>query len=84
MSEQDSKSRTHPGKIFFEDKVDDRTWEETIDNVPESMAWVNVNGVDHAVVRITVTGTPQRRCITKFGAEGEFLETTIQGPPPGV
>jgi hypothetical protein len=82
MMTQENGTIDHPGKIFFEDKVDGRTWEETIDKVPSTMAWVNVEGVAHAVVHIVITGSPERRCITKFGKEGEFLETSIQSPPP--
>lgn len=80
MNPQGTEQSPHPGKIIFEDKIDGNTWEETIDKVPPSMAWVSVEGVTHAVVRITITGSPQRRCITKFGEGGEYLETTIQLP----
>ena len=72
----------HPGQIVHDDKVDGRTWTAAAANVPRTIAWVDVNGSWKAVVRIEITGTSEQRRITKFGADGQMLETTIQAPPP--
>jgi hypothetical protein len=73
---------THPGQILFEDRVDDRQWTKQANEVPQTIAWVNVEGVWLPVIRIEITGTVDKRRITKYGQDGEFLETTIQSPPP--
>ncbi|WP_157162557.1 hypothetical protein [Cylindrospermum stagnale] len=75
-------SATHPSQILFEDRVDDRQWTKQADEVPQTIAWVNVEGVWHCVTRIEITGTVEKRRITKYGQDGDFLETTIQSPPP--
>ena len=71
----------HPGEIVHDDKVDGRTWTVKASEVPETIAWVDVNGVREPVVRIEITGTREQRRITKFGRDGQMLETTIQAPP---
>jgi hypothetical protein len=72
----------HPGHIIHDDKVDGRTWTAAAADVPKTIAWVDVNGTWKAVVRIEITGSPEQRRITKFGTDGQMLETTIQAPPP--
>lgn len=72
----------HPGKIVHDDKVDGRTYTKSASEVPQSIAWVEVDGAWKAVVRIEITGTKEQRRITKFGVDGHELETTIQAPPP--
>jgi hypothetical protein len=71
----------HPGQIVHDDKVDGRTWTAAAADVPRTIAWVDVNGTWKAVVRIEITGTSEQRRITKFGTDGQMLETTIQAPP---
>lgn len=73
---------THPGEIVHDDKVDGRSWTVKASEVPETIAWVTVNGVREPVVRIEITGTREQRRFTKFGRDGQMLETTIQAPPP--
>jgi hypothetical protein len=75
-------SAIHPGQISFEDRVDNRQWTKQADEVPQGIAWVNVEGVWKPVIRIEITGTVEQRRITKYGQDGEFLETTIQSPLP--
>lgn len=72
----------HPGEILHEDKIDGRTWTRSAAEVPPTIAWVEVDGAWKPVVRIEITGTPEHRRFTKFGADGQMLETTIQAPPP--
>ena len=71
----------HPGEILFEDRVDGRQWNRQASEVPQTIAWVNVNGVWQPVVRIEITGTVQQRRISKFAKDGTLLESTIQAPP---
>lgn len=71
----------HPGEILHEDKIDGRTWTRAAAEVPRTIAWVEVHGAWKPVVRIEITGTPEQRRFTKFGADGAMLETTIQAPP---
>jgi len=73
-----SSSPSHPGEILFDDLVDNRKWVEQADEVPETIAWVNLDGKTYPVVRIEITGTPEQRRITKFGEDGQMLETTLQ------
>lgn len=72
---------SHPGQIVHDDKVEGRTWTRSAAEVPATIAWVEVDGSWRPVVRIEITGTPAQRRITKFGADGKMLETTIQAPP---
>lgn len=72
---------SHPGEIAFDDKVDGRTYTRKAAEVPVSIAWVEVAGRHEPVLRIEITGTTERREITKFGRDGKFLETTVQAPP---
>ena len=71
--------KKHPGKILHEDLVDGRRWTKKASEVPQSIAWVNVDDDWHAVVRIEITGAAGRRHISKFGIDGNLLESTIQG-----
>ncbi len=72
----------HPGEIVHDDKVDGRTWTRNAADVPPTIAWVEVAGTWVAVVRIEITGSAEARRFTKFGPDGQMLETTIQAPPP--
>lgn len=72
---------THPGTIRFTDHVDEREWTKEAAEVPQVIAWKDLDGVWHAVTRVDITGSAQRREIKSFGAQGEFLSTTVQSPP---
>lgn len=72
----------HPGSIVHDDKVAGRVWTKRADEVPPSIAWVEQGGKWVPVVRIEITGSPERREFTKFGPGGVFLEKTVQAPPP--
>jgi hypothetical protein len=72
----------HPGEIVHDDKIDGRTWTRNAADVPPTIAWVQVDETWVAVVRIEITGTADARRFTKFGPDGQMLETTIQAPPP--
>jgi len=72
----------HPGEILFDDRVDSRQWIRQAADVPQTIAWVEVNGVWQPVVRVEITGTAQQRRISKFAKDGTLLESTIQMPIP--
>jgi hypothetical protein len=72
---------SHPGTIRFTDHVDGREWIKEAAEVPQVIAWKDVDGVWHAVTRVDITGSAQRREIKSFGEQGEFLSTTVQSPP---
>jgi len=74
--------QTHPGEIVHDDKVDGRTWTRKAADVPPTIAWVQLDEIWVPVVRIEITGTAEARRFTKFGPDGQMLETTIQAPPP--
>jgi hypothetical protein len=74
----------HPGQIVHDDKVDGKVWTRAAAEVPMTIAWVKVGDTWKPVVRIEITGTPEQRRFTKFGTDGQMLETTIQAPPPPV
>ena len=72
----------HPGEIVNDDKVQARTWTQSASEVPQDIAWANVGGTWKAVTRIEVTGTADRREITRFGQGGKWLDRTVMLAPP--
>jgi len=70
----------HPGSIFNDDKVHGRTFTQKAADVPQSIAWVEVDGTWRAVVRIVVTGVADRLEITQYAADGTRLKATYQAP----
>ena len=72
----------HPGNIVHNDKVATRQWTIRAEDIPQSIAWVRVGDTWRPVIRIEITGSEERREFTKFGPDGEFLETTVQSPRP--
>lgn len=72
---------SHPGEVLFDDKVEGRNYTRKASELPTTMAWVEVAGRYEPVLRIEVTGSPERREATKFGRDGKFLETTVQSAP---
>jgi hypothetical protein len=72
----------HPGDIVHDDKVAERQWTARAEDIPQSIAWVRVGDAWRPVIRIEITGSEEQREFTKFGLDGEFLETTVQSPRP--
>jgi hypothetical protein len=72
----------HPGDIVHHDKVAARQWTDRAEDVPRFIAWVRVGDNWRPVVRIEITGSESRREFSKFGPDGEFLETTVQSVRP--
>ncbi|MFO0578461.1 MAG: hypothetical protein U1A78_31030 [Polyangia bacterium] len=71
----------HPGEIVHNDRIEGRSYTRRADQVPPTIAWVKVAGTWKPVVRIEITGSKERRCFTKFGADGQMLETTVASSP---
>lgn len=72
----------HPGEIVHDDRIQGRTWTQKASAVPQSIAWVQVDGKWKPVVKIQMTGNAERQEITSFGPGGEFLQTTMSSPQP--
>jgi|GEM_PF-4865617 len=75
----------HPGQIVYEDHVEHRSWTRNAIDVPATIAWVLVGTRWRPVVLIEIDGTGQRREITTYGPNREFLEHTsaqLAAPPP--
>lgn len=72
----------HPGKVVTDDQVKGTKKEQDASELPSTLVWVDVDGSYVPVVRIEVTGTEQARRITKFGPDGQMLDTTTMRPPP--
>lgn len=72
----------HPGTVVTKDLIRATEKEDAAADLPQLIAWVDVAGVWKPVVTIEITGTPERMRITKFGADGEMLESMAPPPPP--
>lgn len=73
---------SHPGTIVMVDLDDGRTWEQPADQVPETVAWVTLDGAAVPVVRVESRSMGTGREILQYGADGTLLATTVGGPPP--
>jgi hypothetical protein len=71
----------HPGEILHDDQVHGRRWTEKAEESSQAMAWVQGEEGWQAVVRVEVTGGPERIRVTLFGEDGAFLESTVLTPP---
>lgn len=67
----------HPGKIVYEDKVAGRVWTEHAEDLPQSVAWAEIDGKWIPVLKIRMTGSASRREITSYGPNDKFLKTTV-------
>jgi hypothetical protein len=77
----------HPGQIEYDDRVEDRVWTQSAVEVPQTIAWVKVGDRWRPVVRFEIVGAGERREITSFGPNREFLERTtarLSAPPAGA
>jgi hypothetical protein len=74
---------THPGTITLVDLDEGTSREEPVSAVPESLAWVVVDGEKVAVTRIESRQRPDgSREIIKRAADGTSLEVTVSAPRP--
>lgn len=71
----------HPGIVEFEDRVDERTWTEPAEAVPQTIAWAEGPDGWVPVARVVSDGAAGRLEITRFGIDGGFLDVTVQAPP---
>jgi hypothetical protein len=71
----------HPGDVEFDDQIEGRTWRQRPEELPQSIAWVEVEpGRWAAVTRVVTAGAPSHLEITRFGSGGVFLDVTVQRP----
>lgn len=75
--------KPHPGRISHTDQVTGRAWTDPAGDGPQSVAWARKDGQWVPVVKIILTGSGDRREITKYGPEGEVLERTQMIASPG-
>ena len=68
----------HPGMITFVDATAGTEKSEPSENVSESIAFVQINGVNVAVVKVVATTHGDHRTIHAYGADGVLLKTTVQ------
>jgi len=73
-------STDHPGIIVFEDRDEQTRREAKVSEVPEHIAWVEVDGERIAVTRIETQWKGRERVIRAYGADGTLLATTTQAP----
>ena len=73
----------HPGTITLVDLDEGTSRDEPVSAVPESLAWVVVDGQKVAVTRIESRQRPDgSREIVKRAADGTSLEVTVSAPRP--
>lgn len=70
---------SHPGRITFVDgNTQEITREADLSEVPQGIAFVEVDGRIEPVVRIVTFTDEDRRIIRQYGADGSLLLSTVQ------
>ncbi len=69
---------THPGTITFVDASAGTEKVERAEDVPDSIAFVQLNGANVAVVKVVATTHGDHRTLHAYGADGVLLKTTVQ------
>ena len=67
----------HPGTIVIENQLDGTRQEQPIDQVPDDVAFVELDGLPVPVVRIVLSGHGDQRRIECFGEDGRLLAVTV-------
>lgn len=80
--EKSPSGEKHPGDVSFDDKIENRTYTRRAGSLVLSSAWVKVGDAWKAVVRIEITGTPEKKTFTKYGTDGKVLEKQEVIPRP--
>lgn len=73
----------HPGTILYQDRIEGTEEARPANASPQSVAWVRISGTWVAVTRVESTGTRERRRITRFGGDGQMLDSTVARPDVG-
>jgi hypothetical protein len=69
----------HPGRVTFVDGTTDAVIREAdAAELPESIAFVELDGQLHPVVRIVSFVSEDKRIIRQYGVDGELLLSTVQ------
>jgi hypothetical protein len=67
----------HPGTIVFENRVEGTREEQSVDQVPADVAFVELDGQPVPVVRVVFSAYGDQRRIESFGADGRLLAVTV-------
>jgi hypothetical protein len=70
----------HPGQIVFVDETAGTERTRPVAEVPESIAWAEVDGERIPVTRVVARVAKTQRVIRSYGADGELLSSTVQVP----
>lgn len=70
-------AQPHPGTIVFENRVDGTRQEQSVDQVPEEVAFVEIDGQRVPVVLVVLTGVGDQRRIESFAEDGQLLSVTV-------
>lgn len=73
---------THPGKIQFVDRTAATDETRAYTEVPEGIAFVEVDGHRVPVVRVVAETHGDTRTLISYGADGAVLERTVQRRRP--
>ncbi len=68
----------HPGHIVFEDADADTRRRRPVDQVPDTIAWAQVDGRRLPVTRVVSRMRGDDRQIQCFGPDGALLSSTVQ------
>jgi hypothetical protein len=68
----------HPGSIVFVDATAKSEKTLPIAQVPESVAWGELDGQPVPVVRVVATTGEGRRELHSYAADGRLISTTLQ------
>lgn len=71
----------HPGVIEHSDATTGRIWQRKAAEVPQTIAWGQIDGRWIPVVRVKAAGNPGQRRISRFGPDGQLIDSTVQAPP---
>ena len=75
----------HPGKVVFVDGNTQEIREEAdAADLPTSIAFVELDGQLHPVVRVVDFTSDDQRIIRQYGVDGQILRSTLQLRDPEV
>ena len=70
-------TRPHPGTVVFENRLDGTRQEQRVEQVPDEVAFVEIDGQQVPVVRIVLSEYGDQRRIESFGEDGRLLAVTV-------
>lgn len=70
----------HPGTIVFVDEAAGTEHSRAASEVPETIAWVVVDGDSWPVTRVVARMAGKQRVLRSYGVDGRLLSSTVQVP----